>query len=105
MKVLWVCCNETIAEDVMECLDSSGLKGYAVWKDMLQKDNVGDKTHWGDGVFPGKNWAFMTCGDEEKIGCAIKRLEGLRQEPYVLEAGLEAYVWEAESVFETKVRG
>jgi len=99
VKVLWVCCSEAIAPDVMECLDKAGTKGYAVWRDMLHKDNVGDKTHWGDGIFPGKDWAFMVCCEEETVREAVRLLKALREQQYVAEAGLEAYILDAESVF------
>ncbi len=48
MKMLWIICNESIGEELMErVLDSNGVEGYTVWRDVLGKDNVGNKTHWG----------------------------------------------------------
>jgi hypothetical protein len=96
MKMLWILCNESISQEVMECLDSSGARAYTVWTDVLGKDNEGDKTHWGTSVFPGKNWAFMICDDCDCVDDIIEKLRELKKQKYVRQAGLKALVQEAE---------
>jgi hypothetical protein len=96
MKILWILCNESINQEVMECLDSSGAKAYTVWTDVLGKDNEGDKTHWGSAVFPGKNWTFMICDDCDCVDEIIEKLRELKKQKYVRKAGLKAFVQRAE---------
>ena len=56
MKLLWVLCNESIAEEVKELLDALPASGYTVWQGILGTSLDGG-TRWGDAVWPGKNWA------------------------------------------------
>ncbi len=99
MKMLWMICNESIGEELMEkVLDRDGVEGYTVWRDVLGKDNVGSKTHWGDAVFPGLNWVFMIFGPDEMIDGVKKRYNTFREEPYVKKAGIKAFIHDAEEV-------
>lgn len=99
MSMLWIICNESIAEDLMEqVLDRDGIEGYTVWRDVLGKDNAGPKTHWGNAVFPGLNWAFMVFGSETTLKGVMRRLKVFREEPYVRQAGIKAFLHKAEEV-------
>lgn len=99
MRMLWIMCNESVGEDLMErVLDSDGVEGYTVWRDVLGKDNVGNKTHWGDAVFPGLNWVFMIFGSEAMIDGVIERYKAFKEEPYVRNAGIKAFIHDAEEV-------
>ncbi|MDT8283978.1 MAG: hypothetical protein RQ767_00500 [Thermovirgaceae bacterium] len=97
--MLWIFCNESIGEDLMEqVLDRDGIEGYTVWRDVLGKDNVGPKTHWGNSVFPGLNWVFMVFGTDETVKGVIERLASFREKAYVRKAGLKAFIHDADEV-------
>ncbi len=98
MKMFWIFCNESVAEDLMEILDANGLDGYFVWKDVLCKDRKNGKTHWGDAIFPEKEWAFMVFCEECDVALLHERLAQLAEEPYIHQAGIKAFVAEAEKV-------
>ncbi|WP_024823042.1 MULTISPECIES: PG0541 family transporter-associated protein [Aminobacterium] len=98
MKMFWIFCNESVAEDLMEVLNKNGITGYFVWKNVLFRDNVSGKTHWDDAIYPGKDWAFMVfCGDEDVL-VLKEKLTHLEEEPYIKQAGIKAFVAEAEKV-------
>jgi len=98
LKMVWIICNESISAEVMEVLDSGGVWRYTVLQNVLGKDNVGGKTHWGNDVFPGKNWVFMIlCGDDDMCGLR-DRLRSLADNPYVKKAGLQVFQNEAEEI-------
>lgn len=99
MRMLWIICSESIGEELMEkVLDVDGVEGYTVWRDVLGKDNKGNKTHWGDAVFPGLNWIFMIFGSNEMIDGLKERYRVFREEPYVKKAGIKAFIHDAEEV-------
>jgi len=99
MRMIWIICNESIAEDLMDqVLDRDAVEGYTVWRDVLGKDNKGDKTHWGNAVFPGKNWAFMVFGGPDTLEGVTERLKLFRKQPYVKQAGLKAFLQSADEV-------
>ena len=99
MKMLWIICNESIREELMErMLDRDGVEEYTVWRDVLGKDNVGNKTHWDDAVFPGLNWVFMIFGSEGTIDGVIERYKTFKEEPYARKAGIKAFIHSADEV-------
>ncbi|MDD2452673.1 MAG: hypothetical protein PHI81_08405 [Synergistaceae bacterium] len=73
MNLVWIFCSEILADEVKEILDSSSVPSYTVWKNVLNRNIDGNKTHWNDAVFPGKNMVFC-------LSCDRDLLEKLREE-------------------------
>ncbi|NLI95710.1 MAG: hypothetical protein GX436_03195, partial [Synergistaceae bacterium] len=46
MKLIWILCNESIAEEVRAVLDATPVKGYTVWQCVLGTSS--GEAHWGD---------------------------------------------------------
>ena len=44
MKMLWITCNESVAEEVMEILDREGVSGYSVIQNVLNRDHKKGRT-------------------------------------------------------------
>ena len=93
MKLVWILCNESIAEEVREILDSVPICGYTVWQGVLGTSSGGD-AHWGDSVWPGKNWAFMAVDEEGRTSRLVSLLEGLKEHDHARRAGLKAFIQE-----------
>jgi len=98
LKMVWIFCNESIAGEVMDILDNDGIAGYTVWQNVLGRDIRTGKTHWGNDVFPGKNWVFMIfCGDEDITGLKEK-FKTFEENPYVRRAGIKVLMNNAEEI-------
>ncbi len=97
LKLLWVLCNESIAEEVREVMDSVPMTGYTVWQGVLGTSEAGG-THWGDAVWPGRNWAFMIAEEEGRSRRLIELLGALKERPEVRQAGLRVFSQEVEAV-------
>ncbi|HAK40918.1 MAG TPA: hypothetical protein PLS21_03605 [Synergistales bacterium] len=92
MKFLWIFCNESIAPEVIELLEEIEIDGYTVWQN-VRGHHRGCKTHWGDEVWPGTNWAFLAIEEiEGKAWHLLEELKKLKKRPEVRRAGLRAYV-------------
>jgi nitrogen regulatory protein PII len=98
MKMVWIICNESISEEVMEILDNDGVSGYTVWQNVLGKNNRNGSKHWGTDVFPGKNWALMIFCPDENVSRLEERFVEFEKNPYVRKAGLKVIVTEAEEI-------
>ena len=98
MKILWICCNESIGDELVEILDSDGLRGYSVIQRVLGKDEAGGRVHWGNAVFPGMDWIFMISGEDAAVSKILERVRTFSEIPYVARAGLKAFLHEAEEV-------
>jgi hypothetical protein len=98
MKVVWIHCSETLSREVTEILDAAGVRFYSVWKNVLGKDNSGNRTRWDDAVFPGKNWAIQFLCTGEIADDLKLRLDEFLKDPYVGDSGIVMYAAEAERV-------
>jgi len=99
MKMVWLHCGETLAAEIGEILDAAGIEYYSVWRNVLGKDNRGNRTRWDDAVFPGKNWALQFLCSDETVEDLKRRFDALNEDPYVKESGIAMYVAEAERVY------
>lgn len=95
MKAVWIFCNESLVEEVLDLLDRDGVEGYTAWPDVLGCHH-GCKTHWNDAVFPGKNWAFFIVGDEETVAGLLEKLRVFKEREEVHRAGIKAFVQSVE---------
>ena len=62
MKMFWIFCNESVAEDLMDVLNKNGITGYFVWKNVLFRDNESGKTIGMMQYIPAKTgllWSFV----------------------------------------------
>ena len=96
MKMVWLHCSETLAQETTEILDAAGIEFYSVWRNVLGKDNRGNRTRWDDAVFPGKNWALQFLCTDEAIEELKRRFDELSGDPYVKDSGIAMYGAEAE---------
>ena len=96
MKIVWLHCSETLARETTEILDAAGIEYYSVWRNVLGKDNRGNRTRWDDAVFPGKNWALQFLCTDEAIEELKRRFDELSGDPYVKDSWIAMYVAEAE---------
>jgi len=94
VKLVWILCNESIAEEVRTVLDGTPVTGYTVWQNVLGKSL--EEAHWGDAVWPGKNWAFMAVDEDERSSRLIGLLRELKREDHVRRAGLKVFVQEVQ---------
>ncbi len=97
MKLLWILCNESIAEEVKELMDGVPLSGYTVWQGVFGTSESGG-THWGDAVWPGLNWAFMVVEEEPRSSRILSLLADLKARPEIRKAGLRVFSQEVEAV-------
>lgn len=98
MKMVWIICNESIAEEVMEILDNDGISGYTVWQDVLGKDTRNGRNHWGNDIFPGRNWVFMILCEEANVSSLKDKLKNFEKDPYIKKAGLKVLMNNAEEI-------
>ena len=99
MKVLWIMCNESLAQDVREILDEvDSIEGYTVWEGLYGADKRGRSARWGDSVWPGLNWAFWVTGEAADIEPLIVRLKALKETEMAKLAGIKAWIQDVSPV-------
>jgi hypothetical protein len=93
MKLIWIVCNESLAQDVREILDGlESIDGYTVWEGLYGSDKRERKSRWGDAVWPGLNWAFWVTGEPQDLQPLVDRLKELKETPAAKLAGIKAWM-------------
>ncbi|SIN71943.1 hypothetical protein SAMN05444368_1478 [Acetomicrobium flavidum] len=95
MKFIWIFCNQSIAPEILDLLDSLGVDGYTVWRHVLGHHR-GCRTHWGDAVWPGENWAILVVDNADKAWYVVEELKKMKQRRAIHNAGLRAFVQDGE---------
>jgi hypothetical protein len=99
MKVLWIVCNESLAEDVREILDASEfIDGYTVCDGLYGVNKPDRRSHWGDAVWPGLNWAFWIVVDDSGLAAILRSLKKFKDTDVAKYAGIKAWAQEIEAV-------
>ena len=99
MKVLWIMCNESLAQEVREILDTvDSIEGYTVWEGLYGADRKHRTARWGDSVWPGFNWAFWVTGEEADIAPLVERIKQLKETDMAKLAGIKAWMQDIEPV-------
>lgn len=91
MKMVMICFNEAMDDEVMEALEGCALLNYTKIVGALGKGTASG-THHGNDIWPGLNNLLFVAGEEEKtrklLGCVRALRERLRAE------GIKAFVWD-----------
>jgi len=93
MKMVMLVYNEAIDDEMMEILDSYGLKNYTKIKGAFGRGGTSG-THLGDDVWPGRNnILYVACQEVEGVK-VIVRVKELRKS--LGKEGLKAFTWKIE---------
>ncbi len=95
MKMAILAYNEAIDDEVMETLESCGLKNYTKIKGVFGKGETSG-THLGNDIWPGRNnILYAACQDNEArqlILCVKELRKKLGKE------GVKAFVWSLDEI-------
>ncbi|MDD5116221.1 MAG: hypothetical protein PHW98_04060 [Candidatus Omnitrophica bacterium] len=95
MKMLMLCYNEAIDDEIMEILESCTLKNYTKIKGVFGRGETSG-THLGNDVWPGRNnILYVACRQEEAkqvFSCVKELRKRLGKE------GVKAFSWALEEI-------
>ena len=74
MKFIWIFCNQSIAPEVLELLDSLEVDGYTVWRHVLGHHR-GCRTHWEMRFGPGRIGQYWSLIAQVRRGTLSKSYE------------------------------
>lgn len=93
MKMVMICYNEAIDEEVMEILEGCVMKNYTKIPGIFGK-GISSGTHLGNDIWPGKNnLLYVACDDAQAnkmLGCVRELRKTLAAE------GIKAFSWDLE---------
>lgn len=94
-KMVLICYNESIDEEVMDILDEHRIKKYTKWKN-VKGAGAGSGKHLGNAVFPGENNVLMMSMSAERAESIINYVKELRKE--FRAEGVKAFSWTIDEI-------
>jgi nitrogen regulatory protein PII len=95
MKLVMICYNEAIDDEVIELLDETGVKGYTKWTKVLGKGQSSEP-HLLSHIWPKANNVLLTVLAEKDADEVFSRIRKLKTE--VAREGLKAFMWPIDQI-------
>ena len=95
MKMVLICYNEAIDEEVIDVLEHCGLQYYTKWQRVLGRGEQSEP-HLGTSVWPEENNVLAVVCEEEKVGSLLSCVKELRKK--LSKEGIKAFVLPVEKV-------
>ena len=91
MKAVFVACNQSMFEDVLNIMDDLGLRGYTGWEELMGRGSKDGEPHLGDHAWPTMNSALVSIMEDEQASAFLDRLHQLDEENH--RQGIRAFTW------------
>lgn len=97
MRMVMLCYNEAIDDEVMELLDECALSNYTKAMGVFGKGKSSG-THLGNDIWPGRNNILYIACDDQAAQRLLDRVRALRSE--YREEGIKAFCWKLDAAIE-----
>lgn len=91
MKAIFVACNQSIYDEVLDIMNRMQMRGYTGWEELMGCGSRNGEPHLGNHAWPTMNSALLTVTDDGKVDEFLKSLKELDEANEM--QGLRAFVW------------
>lgn len=95
MKLIMICYNEAIDDEITELLQRADVKGYTKWTKVLGKGQTSEP-HLLSHIWPKANNVVAVAVEEQAAGIILENIREMKTK--VGTAGLKAFMWEIDDV-------
>ncbi len=95
MKLVMICYNEAIDDEVIELLDKAGVQGYTKWTKVLGKGQTSGP-HLYSHIWPKANNALFIVLPEETANKVFDHIRKMKSK--VGAEGVKAFMWEIDDI-------
>lgn len=92
MKAIFVACNQSIYDEVLDIMNRMQMRGYTGWEELMGCGSRNGEPHLGNHAWPTMNSALLTVVDDGKVEAFLASLKKLDEEN--AKQGLRAFVWD-----------
>ena len=94
MKAIFVSYNQAFNDEIVECLEKNGQRGFSRWDEVMGRGSEDGEPHYGSHAWPVMNQAVLTMVEDSAVDAI---LAGLRQKDVDYpDLCLRAFVWNIE---------
>ena len=96
MKAVFMSCNQSMYDEVLNIMDELGIRGFTGWEELIGRGSNEGEPHLGNHAWPSMNSALISVSEDEKAAEFLARLRKLDEENP--EQGLRAFAWEVSAM-------
>ena len=91
MKAVFVACNPSMFDSVMDIMNDMGLRGFTGWEELMGRGSQTGEPHLGSHAWPSMNSALISVMEDEQAAEFLKRLKQLDEDNH--KQGIRAFAW------------
>ena len=91
MKAVFVACNQSMFDSVMDIMNEMGLRGFTGWEELMGRGSQTGEPHLGSHAWPSMNSALISVMEDEQAAEFLKRLKQLDEDNH--KQGIRAFAW------------
>ena len=91
MKAVFMACNQSMYDAVMDIMNDMELRGFTGWEELIGRGSKDGEPHLGSHAWPTMNSALISVMEDDKAAEFLKRLKQLDEVNN--KQGLRAFAW------------
>ncbi len=91
MKAVFMSCNQSMYDSVMDLMNDMGLRGFTGWEELIGRGSNDGEPHLGNHAWPSMNSALISVMEDAQAAEFLKRLKQLDDENK--KQGIRAFAW------------
>lgn len=91
MKAVFMACNQSMYDAVMDIMNDMELRGFTGWEELIGRGSKDGEPHLGNHAWPTMNSALISVMEDDKATEFLKRLKQLDVDND--KQGLRAFAW------------
>lgn len=91
MKAVFMACNQSMYDAVMDIMNDMELRGFTGWEELIGRGSKDGEPHLGNHAWPTMNSALISVMEDDKATEFLKRLKQLDENNG--KQGLRAFAW------------
>lgn len=92
MKAVFLSCNQSMFDAVMDIMDDMQISGFTGWEELMGRGTNDGEPHLGNHAWPTMNSALMAVMEDAKAAEFLAALKQLDADNH--KQGLRAFAWE-----------
>ena len=96
MKAVFLSCNQSMYDAVMDVMKDMGIRGFTGWEELIGRGTTDGEPHLGNHAWPAMNSALISVMEDDKAQEFLAKLKKLDEDNH--QQGLRAFAWDVTAV-------
>ena len=92
MKAVFMACNQSMYDEVIQIMDNMGVRGFTGWEELIGRGTTDGEPHLGNHAWPAMNSALISVMEDDKAQEFLSKLKQLNDDNH--QQGLRAFAWD-----------